>query len=395
MAGDFDALNFPYIRIRDPEWLKKTLLVFPHVVRISPSKDAPPDSEEIVPFCKIKGRRGPLLRDLNLDDAGIWNDQYELQQRITAKLNEPGSTLVERFGREATISNPGLVRESSALWNDRLASRTFQMHGEKILPDLLRFLTMNELAWEPNYSDGRGYFEMHPLVGQAVMAALAFAAAERQGLQLVTEFPSIYGRTVLCSKEEILEPFLLGEAPKPSNADGNRDEAHQIARIIIYQRADTRALTPERLAALSNEWEAIAAFKATLEEMAADIPATISDSKVFEQRLGERADRVMSEWKSGKANLSAYVRVLFGEGSADELKDGLAKVAESALAEPVKGALVGGATTFSLYGVAAGLAIGIGMQSVKGFTGIRKRGREHRLRYLTMMERAGVSYQIS
>ncbi|AVC45690.1 MULTISPECIES: hypothetical protein [Rhizobium] len=395
MAGDLDALNFPYIRIRDPEWLKKTLLVFPHVVRISPSQDAPHDDPAIRAFCDAQGRRGPLLRDLDLDDANIWDDQYRLQQRISAKLDEPHSTLKKLFDRAATEGDEKLVRESASLWNDRLASRTFQMHGQKILPDLLAFLQEHGLAWEPNYSDGRGYFEMHPLLGQAVMAALAFAAAESQGLQLVTEFPAIYGRTVDCEKDDIIEACLAGVAPEPARGHTTQDGAHQVARVIVYQRADTRALTPDRLAALSQEWEAIADFKAALESMAKDIPSNISDPKALQAHLGERADRAMREWKSGKANLSAYVRALFGEGSVDELKDGLAKVAESVFAEPVAGALAGGLTTQSLYGAGAGLAIGLCVQSVKGAVGVRKRGREHRLRYLTLMENAGVSYQIS
>jgi hypothetical protein len=31
-----DALNYPYIRIRDVDWLKRSLLVFPHIVRMTP-----------------------------------------------------------------------------------------------------------------------------------------------------------------------------------------------------------------------------------------------------------------------------------------------------------------------------------------------------------------------
>ena len=62
MARDIDALNYPYIRIRNVEWLKRTLLVFPHVIRMIPSYGAPADSEKIRPFCELEGRRGPLLR---------------------------------------------------------------------------------------------------------------------------------------------------------------------------------------------------------------------------------------------------------------------------------------------------------------------------------------------
>jgi hypothetical protein len=33
MAVPVDALNYPYIRVRDLDWLKQTLLIFPHVAR--------------------------------------------------------------------------------------------------------------------------------------------------------------------------------------------------------------------------------------------------------------------------------------------------------------------------------------------------------------------------
>ena len=42
-----DALNYPYIRVRDVEWLKRALLVFPHVVRMTPgfARGAPADDQ--------------------------------------------------------------------------------------------------------------------------------------------------------------------------------------------------------------------------------------------------------------------------------------------------------------------------------------------------------------
>ena len=36
MAAQLDALNYPYIRVRSLDWLKRTLLIFPHVVRMTP-----------------------------------------------------------------------------------------------------------------------------------------------------------------------------------------------------------------------------------------------------------------------------------------------------------------------------------------------------------------------
>jgi hypothetical protein len=44
---DVDALNYPYTRIRSADWLKRTLLIFAHVVRMSPSSNAPSDDPEV------------------------------------------------------------------------------------------------------------------------------------------------------------------------------------------------------------------------------------------------------------------------------------------------------------------------------------------------------------
>jgi hypothetical protein len=56
-----------------------------------------------------------------------------------------------------------------------------QVHHEKFAPRLLHELRENELAWEPDQPDHRGYVEMHRVIGDAVMSALAFAAAEACG----------------------------------------------------------------------------------------------------------------------------------------------------------------------------------------------------------------------
>jgi hypothetical protein len=37
MAAQLDALNCPYIRVRSIDWLKRTLLIFPHVVQMTPA----------------------------------------------------------------------------------------------------------------------------------------------------------------------------------------------------------------------------------------------------------------------------------------------------------------------------------------------------------------------
>ena len=52
---DRDALYYPYIHVRDPQWLKATLLVFPHVKRMVPPNFKTEDESEIQEFMGFEG----------------------------------------------------------------------------------------------------------------------------------------------------------------------------------------------------------------------------------------------------------------------------------------------------------------------------------------------------
>jgi len=406
MALDTDALNYPYIRIRNVEWLKRTLLVFPHVARIAPSYGAPEDAAEVAKFCNLIGRRGPLLRNVNLDDTGIWDDQRELKGRISDAMSIDRKRFVERFGREATLRDTALLRESASVWQDRDASRTFQLHGQKVFIDLLHFLFENGLAWHPQYSHGDGYVEMHPRLGEAVLATLAFACAKNEGLSLVTEFPQIYGRTIHRSKEEILQSCL---DPTPSTVKVDKQEPAQtnLFEFVVHQRCDVSKLTPETLLALNKDWEAIGSFKDSLEKLTADIPPGIGDPKILHQRFTEKADRILARWKEDNKNLPQRLRALFS-GDGEEATKVLEKLVEKAVDGDAKavgaGAASGGLIDFLSVGhlsyhavlsAAAGLAVAIVVRTGRNVVAAKKKQKEDPFRYLTMMHKAGVSYVMS
>jgi hypothetical protein len=406
MSLDADALNYPYIRIRDVEWLKRTLLVFPHVVRIAPTYGAPEDSPEVAAFRNLNGRRGPLPRNVDLESSNIWNDQMELKSRVANELSADRAKFVGRFGRRATLDNAGLVDESTSLWDNRLASRTFQLHGQKVVADLLDFLLQNDLAWNPRHSDGFGYIEMHPRLGEAVLATLAFACAKNEGLRLVTEFPQIYGRTIHRSKEEIFQSCLdlnprVEETGEPFPAPAS------LAEFVVYHRCDASKLTPETLLALNMEWEAIGAFKEGLEKLTADIPTEIESPRVLSQRLAEKADRMFVRWKEDNKNWSQRLKELFS-GDLDDTAKVLDKLVEKAfggeataggavgsgaLGAGLAGTILGGNVTHhALLGAGAGLALELVVRTGKNIVAMKKKRREDPLRYLTMMEKSGVSY---
>jgi hypothetical protein len=402
MTKDQDALNYPYIRIRNVEWLKRTLLVFPHVVRIAPTHDAPEDSKEVAEFRDLIGRRGPLLRNVDLDNVDLWRDQSELKARIAEAISADKQGFIGQFGREATRANRTLMIESLSLWDDRLASRTFQLHSDKVASELLSYLFEMSLAWNPDIPHGRGYVEMHPRLGEAVLATLALACAKREGLSLVTEFPDIYGRTIHRSKEQIFRSSL-GLASEAEDEKPEEPRPADLVEFLVYQNCDVSKLTPENLLALNRDWEPIGAFREELEKIAADIPSEIENSKILEQYLRERANKLIAQWKNDHKNMLKQLKDLL-TGDGEEAQKALSKLMEKVLgAEPVGGAITGGLgsifssgpTLHALLGAGAGLAIGVVFRTANNAMSLRKKRSEDPLRYLTMMEKAGVSYVTS
>jgi len=395
MAADVDALNYPYIRVRDVDWLKRTLLIFPHVVRMMPRYNAPQDDPEVAEFCTLEGRRGPLLRPADLSNRHIRAAQTKLIEDINGHLDTDGQSFRARFGREAAEAELDELTPTTPIWERRLSGRvTFQVHTRKILEELGHFLVRERLAWTPAipdddgyYSHGSEYIEMHRRLGEAVMATLAFACAENEGLEVVTEFPGIHGN-ILERPDDVFEACLSEKQP------ADADRAEQATQFLVYRRCDPTKLTAKRLQALNKEWEALSNFREAIEAAAMRIPKKIVDPKILEERLNDVANDVFKKWKSDQANLSNYVRELFGEGSLSEPEKLLQKLAEKAAGPTVAGALTGELTVGALTGAAAGFAIGLMSHGIATFGKIRKTARNSPVRYLTMLEKNGVGFTV-
>ena len=78
------------------------------------------------------------------------------------------------------------------IWERRLSGHTgtFQIHAYKLFEELAHFLRKENLAWEPDVrvSDGPDYLEMHPHLGEAVMARLRRRAPKMNGLRWSPSF---------------------------------------------------------------------------------------------------------------------------------------------------------------------------------------------------------------
>lgn len=171
----------------------------------------------------------------------------------------------------------------------------------------------------------------------------------------MTEFPQIYGRTIDRSKEEI---FLscLELAPSRNDIVGQQPASTNLVEFVVHQRCDVSKLTPETLLALNNNWEAIGAFKDSLEKMTADIPPGIGDPNILHQRLREKADKMFAKWKEDNINRPQSLKDLFS-GDTDEAGKALGKLVEKAVGEGAAGATgaVGGSGLITTLSGAARL----------------------------------------
>jgi hypothetical protein len=401
MPSDVDALNYPYIRVRSVDWLKRTLLVFPHVVRMTPASHAPADDPEVGEYCWTGGSRGPLLRPAKLWEPHVQEAQADLIRQLDKLRQARGSRFMDRFRQENTRGlGGGATGQALTVWERRLSGQ-FQIHRYKILDDLATYLLNESLAWEPaaSYSDGPDYLEMNPRLGEAVMATLAVACAENEGLRVVTEFPRLHGQLIGTPRDAI-----LGACLEDSRASGETS-GQQIAEFLVYRRCDVSSLTAERIAALKRERDALADFREELEKLAGTLPPMIYSDASLQERLNDQINDIFVKWQRDQANLSSFARKIFGEGVLDE-PDKLAQELAKSVANPegaaavaasasVAGAHLGGLTLNIAAGAAAGFVVAIVFRLIRVWGETKTAERESPFRYLTALQKHGVTFSFA
>src|SRR5262245_23888117 len=142
MAAQLDALNYPYIRVRSLDWLKRTLLIFPHVVRMTPEIRAPAEDPQFSAFTRIESDRYPLLRSADLHSRPVHDAQLELVAELRSRLEQDRDGFRARYGQQAAgLSTASLIGENLTLWERRLSPHaTFQIHAYKLFDELTAFL---------------------------------------------------------------------------------------------------------------------------------------------------------------------------------------------------------------------------------------------------------------
>lgn len=390
VAEIHDALNYPYIRVRDVDWLKSTLLLFPHVARIRPY-DAPEDDPEIDVFAHTIGARDEaLLCSIHPHDIPP-HLQEDLLDHVRAALSRDGKALRRRFGRSATqLELEGRGFEGD-IWARRMRGTT-QVHHEKFAPRLLHELRENGLAWEPDQPDYGGYVEMHRVIGDAVMSALAFAAAQARGMRLVTEFPDLYAQTIKRPIGDIFSGVTARPIRERPSVLSRKGEL--LAEAVIFRHCDLSRLDAGSLAMLSKEHEALSDFRDSVEEFARTIPTEMTDPKVISQHLTERAQYVVERWEATKRNSLPSFRKIFGEEAGASLKDSLKDAFKDSVKAAAPGAMFAAVSPkHMLLCAGGGLAIGVAFRLFERAE--RQMNDAQALRYLNVLQRHGVGILVS
>jgi hypothetical protein len=390
MAEINDALNYPYIRIRDVSWLKSTLLLFPHVARIRPY-DAPEDDPEIDIFAQTKGGGDEtLLRSIYPYDIPD-HLQDELYDHLRATLSKDADGLRRRFGEAATRRELGGRGSKDDLWARRMRG-TSQLHHEKIAPRLLFELRDNGLAWAPAHPDHPNYVEMHRVVGDAIMSALAFAAAQAQGLRVVTEFPDLFAQTIRRPIGEIFSGITA--RPRRERPLLFKRKGERLAETIIYRHCDLSRLDIDSLAMLSKEHEALSDFRDSLEDFASIIPTEMTDDATIARHLTDRARHVIERWEATKRNSLPSFRKIFGEEAGKSVQDSLKDAFKDSVKAAAPGAALGQISGAGMLLCAGGgLAIGLAFRLLERSPDQKKVAQS--LRYLNILQAHGVGISVS
>lgn len=288
-ALDRPALYYPYIHIRDPNWLKATLLCFQQVRRMVPGGFSLKDSEEVKKFRTLKDASGePLLSEESLERPSV----HQAQGRLVTRLIQHKELVKERFSQAAT------EKEYGSRAND------FQVHTGKVLTDLRQYLVFEELGWYPREEGAdHHWLALHPRLGEALMSVIAIALAKHRGLDIVTPSSRVHHALAAQDEAEVFSDlFKLEGEPKTASVQEIADE---LAEVVLVHCFDLSRLSPEQVAELIKDGKDLRQFKNGLLPVAESL-GDILDPEEREKRLKKRAEEVIEAWQAYRKSLPGF-----------------------------------------------------------------------------------------
>lgn len=317
-APDHYALYYPFIHIRDENWLKATLLAFQQVRRIVPYGFTVRDEEVTHAYSELEGPVGPLLATANIWSEPVRNAQLDLQE----KSDRHRDFLVQRYSYDST---PAEYRSGDG---------SFQIHRMKILaPGFVDSLVRDGLAWNTRDTDEHDSFNwltMHPQLGAAIMSTLALAVAQNEGLDVVTPSGRAHNALLSTTAEHVFEKLLdLRTAPNP---DLTKVSSEELCQLVVTTGFDLTRLSPQDIQELIVTCgKELREFHDAVNSFARRIPGGLSKEE-REKRMKKESEAILEAWSGCVAQFPKSKEALLDaalDKSPDKIAEAIGKVIET------------------------------------------------------------------
>lgn len=228
------GLYFPFIHVRDDDWLRGAALYWPWIERLSPDGYRKHDTQTAQEFVEAG-----VLRD---QDPG-WLIDYHLQWDLFEALRRNRRRLQADFSIQRAYQDwdgrPWGTPENSAH-----AEQLGWIHFSKISPDVEDYLVRHDLA-----ARGRGsvrtmrddeWIGLHPALTGAYMTALTGQIGVRYARQPVTDQTDLRTATLNTEVQSALNLLIGSDSVRPGPQEALNDYL-----ILAFQ-----CVLPENLAAV-------------------------------------------------------------------------------------------------------------------------------------------------
>jgi hypothetical protein len=339
---DRGALFYPYVHVRDDNWLKATLLTFPYLERMVPPGFKVNDLELANAFASRESRLGKSMLDrAAMDDPDVSKAQAIIAARLKEDIAADPDAFFARFSRE---------RAKEDFEN---GVNAFQIFGKAILDPLREADGFAErMTWEPtepNRGD-EGWTSVHPKIGEVIMSASAVAIAKRESLDIVTQKMRISEAAAALDPGTIYDWVVREQRDPDKVVRGEATKVNDLCLMMISSQFDLGGLTVEEIAELNAKRADLSALKARLAELMAEVPDKLT-REVYEGHLKARSKEAVEEWEAKVATFGGFFKRLIGAKAADKTEGYLKDVAKE-LVKP--GATLGAAALLGWPALAIG-----------------------------------------
>ncbi len=232
------ALYYPFIHMRDVNWLKSALLTFGQVRRMVPADFALSDESFVSKLRAHKTWNGePLIDEEPLHTAVVNGAHLRLVERLQ---NDSGA--IERFSREKAeiVASP----------------YAFRIHRAKATDELLGFLSKHHLAWPAD--EASDWIAVHPRLGEAIMSVTAIAIARYKGLHIVTSDSRVHKALATNDEEAVFDALA---APGTQVEQPTKTSADEVLQAVLVHTFDLESLSPTDVAALVREQQGLSRLR--------------------------------------------------------------------------------------------------------------------------------------